>query len=382
MTVKSKQSESGKSGGASLYLLAGTDEFEVSRRAKHLAGELCPEAERAFGLEMIEAACDTVDESIRAIRNCLAGLRTVGFFGAAKLVWLRDASFLHDSRPGKSAAVKEAVAELAEEIKRGLLPGVRLLVSASQVDKRTGFYKAIEKGGTVQWYDLPDKSYKLDGHAESALRGLLQDAGLQANADVIRFIVARAGYHSRQLAQEVEKLSLYLGDRKQVTEADVFAVVSPAREHAYGELADMFAKRDLAGALRIARQLVQQKEQPVALMFGLHARAHDLLVYQTALARRWARLSGSDDWPKMEWYDGPEADEFFSALSADPRKANPYWAGILGKQASRFSVGELKTAQRILVEAHGSMTDGSTPAEFMLEWALIKILGGLRERKN
>lgn len=382
MTGKAKKEESAKTESRSIYLVAGTDEFEVSRRAKHLAGELCPESERAFGLEVVEAACDTVDESIKAIRSCLAGLRTVGFFGSAKLVWLRDASFLHDSRPGKSADVKAAVAELAEEIKRGLLPGVRLLVSAAQIDKRTAFYKAMEKTAAVQWYDLPDKSYKLDGHAESALRGLLDEAGLKATADVIRFIVARAGYHSRQLAQEVEKLALYLGDRKQVTEADVFAVVSPAREHAYGELADMFARRDLAGALRIARQLIHQKEQPVGLMFGLQSRAHDLLVYQTALARRWARLTGSDDWPKMEWSDDPDADAFFSALPADPRRANPYWAGILGKQASHFSLGELKAAQRILVEAHGSMTDGSAPADFMLEWALIKVLGSLRERKN
>jgi len=381
VTTKANKADSGK-GAGNIFLVSGTDEFEVSRRAKHVAGELCPEAERAFGLEVVEAACDTVEESLKAIRSCLAGLQTVGFFGAAKLVWLRDASFLHDSRPGKSAEVKAAVGELAEEVKRGLLPGVRLLVSATQIDKRTAFYKALEKTAVMQWYDLPDKSYKLDGHAEAALRGLLEDAGLRANADVIRFIVARAGYHARQLAQEVEKLSLYLGERKQITEADVFAIVSPAREHVYGELADMFARRDLPGALRIARQLVYQKEQPVGLMFGLQSRAHDLLVYQTALSRRWARLTGSEDWPKMEWVDDPEADSFFSSLPADPRTANPYWAGILGKQASRFTVGELKSAQRALVEAHGAMTAGTAPDDFMLEWALIKAMGGLRDRKN
>jgi DNA polymerase III subunit delta len=359
----------------SVFLVAGSDEFEVSRRARHLADQLCPEADRAFGLEVVDAACDTVDESLNAIRSALDGLRTVGFFGSSKLIWLRDASFLYDSRPGKSAQVKEALAGLGEEIKAGLMPGVRLLISAAQIDKRTSFYKTLTKHGVAQFFDLPEKSYKWDAHAETVLRGLLDEAGLRARRDVIQLIVQRAGPYARQLNMEVEKLVLYLRGRKDVTAEDVVTMVSPAREHAYNELTDAFSRGELGNALSVCRKLLFQKEQPVGMMMGLQQRVHDLLVYRTALDRRWAVITGSPDWPKVEWPGSPEAEEFFSCLSNDPRRANPFWAGMLAKQAKQFSRKRLAAMQRTLVEIQGQMTGGVAPAEFLIEWALIKTIG-------
>ncbi|HMO49605.1 MAG TPA: hypothetical protein PKE26_03210 [Kiritimatiellia bacterium] len=364
-----------------VFLIAGTDEFEVSRRARDLVYRLCPESERALGLEVIEAACDTIEEATSAVSRCLDALRTVGFFGSSKLVWLRSASFFYDGKPGKYEEVKRAVAELTEEIKRGLLPGVRLVISAAQVDRRTSFFKTMEKAGAVEFFNLPEKSYKWDEHAGQVLRGMLEQAGLRAREDVVRLIVDRAGTDSRQLFQEVEKLSLYVHGRAEVTAADVLDIVAPARERGYSELTDAFGKRDLTGSLRVARQLLQQKESAVGLIIGLENRVRELLLYRTALDRRWVRITGSPDWPKVEWSASPEAEAFFSALPNDPRKANAFWSGILAKMAGRFSMEELQRIQRALVEEHGRMTDGSAQADVLLEWALIRCLGVVREKK-
>lgn len=375
MPVTTKKSSSDRPGPATVYLVAGTDEFEVSRRARHLADTLCPESERAFGLEMVDGACDTVDESLAAIRRCLDGLQTVGFFGSSKLVWLRDASFLYESRPGKSADVKNALAGLTDELKRGLLPGVRFLVSASNIDKRTGFYKTLEKAGETQFFNLPEKSYKLDVHAAEVLRGLLEEAGLRAGHEVIKAIVDRAGPFSRQLSMEVEKLSLYLRGRKEVTAKDVLTIVAPAREHGYGELTDAFSKQKLADALKVVRQLLQQKEQPVGMIMSLEQRVHDLMVYRTALDNGWMSISDGE-WAQPAWRATPDAEAFFGGITPDPRRANPFWAGMLAQQAKKFTMARLQHLQRALIDAHGGMTSGSAPAEFLIEWALIKSLGG------
>ena len=364
---------------ASVTLFTGTDEFDVSRHARQFVDAVCPPAEQTLGLEIIDAACDTIEEAVSAVRRCLDGICTVGFFGAGKLVWLRDATFFYDGKPGKYEEVKQAVAKLTEEIKRGLMPGSRLVISAAQVDKRTAFYKAVEKAGAIKLFNLPEKSYQWDKHAATVAESMLRDAGLNARADVIRLLVERAGHEGRQLAIEIEKLALYLKGRAEVKASDVLDIVSPARERGYGELTDAVSKRDLPNALRIARQLIQQKENPVGLIIGLETRIRDLLVYRTALARRWARLGGSDDWPKVEWNASPEAEQFFAALPNDPRKANPFWAGILAKQASRFGLETLQQMQRVLVEEHGRMTDGSAPADILLDCVLIKLLGAQRE---
>lgn len=364
---------------ASCFLFTGTDEFEAAQACREKINQLCPPAEQTFGLETIDGACDTVDESVAALRATRDALNTVGFFGAGKLVWLRDATFFYDSRPGKTIAVKEAVAALAEEVKRGLMPGVRLVVHATSVDKRTAFYKAMEKSGQVHLHDMPAKDYQWDEHAMRQLRAKLDEAGLRASHAVVHLFVERAGNQSRQLAIELEKLQIYLGDRREVTADDVMTIVSPARERGYGELANAFCTRDLAATLSVLRQLILQKDSPVGLVISLENRVRDLLVYRSAEERGYLRVYGGD-WPKIDFSTSPEAEAFFSQLPNDPRKANPFWAGKLAGWAMAFPPGGLGRALRILVEEHARMTEGVAAPETLLEWALIKCLGGNRER--
>lgn len=375
VNVKKSTSADAATADAQIYLIAGTDEFEVSRHARQLVDTLCPKEDQALSLETIDGACDTIDEAIAAVNSCFDALTTVGFFGSSKVVWLRDASFFNEGRPGKFTDVKEAVAKLTDEIKAGLLPDVTLIVSGAAVDKRTAFYKAVNKVGHVDFYNLPDKDYKWDEHAADVLRNMLSEQGLRANVNVIRLIVERAGNQSRQLSMEVEKLALFVGDRKEVTAADVLEIVSPARERGFGELTDAYGRHDLPGCIRIVRQLIQQKESAVGLIISLQNRTRVLLVYRRSLARKWARLAGSADWPKIEWSNSPEADAYLSSVTKDPRKANPYWGGILAKQATNFAGGELQRALKIFVEEHGRMTSGAAPDYVLLEWALIKALG-------
>jgi DNA polymerase III delta subunit len=383
MTTSAAKSEKSKTPAetASIYLICGTDEFEASRRCRQLIETLCPPAEQTLGLERIDGACDTVDECLAAIRKCLGALQTVGFFGSAKLVWLRDASFFYDSRPGKTEEVKKSVAELTEELKRGLMPGVRLVISAASVDKRTAFYKTIQKAGRVESFDLPEKDYNWDKHANDVLRGMLEDAGLRARADVVSLMVERAGNQPRQLDNEVKKLAIYMKTRQEVTADDVLSIVSPARERGFGELSNAFMLRDLSGTLRVLHQLFEQKENAVGLIISLENRVRELLVYKTALSNRWLRLSGSDDWPRVDWASSPDAEAFFTALANDPRKVNPFWAGRLASYANKFTLEELTGIQVLLVDEHGRMTEGAAPAEILLEWAIIKALGATRVKK-
>ncbi len=359
---------------ASCFLYTGTDEFEAAQACREMINRLCPPAEQTFGLETIDGACDTVDESIAALRSTRDALNTVGFFGAGKLVWLRDATFFYDSKPGKTIAVKEAVAALTEEIKRGLMPGVRLVVHATSVDKRTAFYKAMDKAGQVHLHDMPAKDYQWDEHAMRQLRTKLDEAGLRASHAVVHLFVERAGNQSRQLAIELEKLQIYLGDRREVTADDVMTIVSPARERGYGELANAFCTRDLVATLSVLRQLIHQKESPVGLIISLENRLRDLLVYRSGHERGFLRVSGGD-WPKIDFSTSPDADAFFSHLANDPRKANPFWAGKLAGWAMGFPPGELGRALRILIEEHTHMTEGMAAPETLLEWAVIKCLG-------
>ena len=53
----------------SVYLVYGDDEYRVSEKAGAIVDRLVPEAERTFGLEIIEGRCDT---SAEADDDCIA----------------------------------------------------------------------------------------------------------------------------------------------------------------------------------------------------------------------------------------------------------------------------------------------------------------------
>jgi len=115
---------------SSIFAVVGSDEAETKRRAIELAGELTPEQGLEFGVDTIDGMTDNADQAVLRIRQVKEAIQTLPFFGRDKLVWLKNANFLSDTGPGRSAAVQEALEDLKEFLARGLPNGVRFLLSA------------------------------------------------------------------------------------------------------------------------------------------------------------------------------------------------------------------------------------------------------------
>ena len=376
MTAKAKN-ESGNA-DATVHLVFGEDEYLVSTNAKELVDRLCPKADQAFGLEIVEARVDLVADAIAAIGCCLDGLRTLGFLGGRKVVWLRDATFLGSGVIGESADVKNRLDDLVKLIKAGLPQGQILVVSALKVDGRSAFFKACQSAGNVTKFELPDKSYQLEQQARGTAGDAFRKIGLNIGPDALEEFLDKTGTDTRQIVQEVEKLFVYLGDRKNVQVADVHAIVSPSREAISWDLADAVGNRDLAGTLKVLRQLLFQGENEVGLIISLENRFRDLLMYREAMDRKWLSVSGQEPWLKVEWRQSPEVDAFASALVKDPRTANIYRAGKLVAQAKLYSRQELIRCQALTLSAHETIVSSTSAKELMLEFLLIKLLGAAR----
>lgn len=361
----------GAAGGKSLYLIFGEDEYRVRTRARELVDSLCPPAEAAFGLEIVEAAVDNAAEGVLAVRRCLEGLRTVGFLGGRKTVWLRDATiFTVDA----AADVKAAVEELTEQLKAGLPAGQTLVVSASKVFRGSAFFKACQAAGTVELCDKPDKPWQQEEYARGQAAEEFRRRGLKAGGEAMTLFLGRVGFDTRQIVQEAEKLSVYLGDRKDVRPEDVQAVVSLSRESVAWDLADAVGARDLPGALKILRQLVFQGESAIGLLHALESRFRELIVFREALDRGWARPTGDGYGRKLAWREGPEIDAALTALGKDPRQGHWFRGMKLAEQAQRFSLAQLRDGHAILVKAHETMVSSAVPDALQLELLLLRLL--------
>src|SRR5205814_3620813 len=139
-----------------VYAVVGSDEAEVKHVATELAQKLVPAEAGDFGLEVIDGVADNIDQATGRIRSAIEALQTLPFFGSTKVVWLKNANFLGDDQKARSAAVQSALEELSELLDRAFGPEITFLISATEVDKRRAFYKALVKRAELQVFDRLD----------------------------------------------------------------------------------------------------------------------------------------------------------------------------------------------------------------------------------
>ena len=361
---------------APVYLLHGGDEFLVATNARALVDRLCPAADQALGLEIIEAQdTATVAEALAALRACLQAVQTVGFFGVQKVVWLRDAVLFGQSRVVQSDDVKAALEPVVQELKRGLPEGIRLVISAPGIDKRSALYRACKERGVTLEYAVPEKAYQVEAQAQERAAELFRREGLTIQAAVLEQFIGKAGTDTRQIAQEVEKLRLYLGEGAEVTGRAIREVVSPAREASSWDFEDAVGTRQVGEALRILRQLLFQGENPIGLIIRLETRFRDLMVLRSCVDRHWCRIVHRGAFAVAEWAEDPQADAYCGQLDRDPRGYHPYRAGRLAEQAGAYRARELVRAADTLLEGHRKMVSSSLPPPLILEFLVLRIAG-------
>jgi DNA polymerase-3 subunit delta len=361
-----------------VYLFYGSDEYLVGLNARKKVDEVCPAAEQALSLEVIDGAAATIDEALSVVDQCLAAFRTVGLFGGRKVVWLRDAAFLKQAVIMKNEQVKRLLGELASDLKAGLSGDQYLIVSAPGIDRRSAFYKAIDAVGEVQLFDIPERDYEARPLALKRAVSLFKREGYRIDAAAAEVFIDRTGYETRQIINETEKMVLYKGDDKTISLEDVQAITSVSFEAVAWDFQDAVAERRLGEALRLFRQLLFQKQSAVGLIIQIETLFHNLLRFREYMDAGWLDIEGS----RVRWSSAPEVEDYFSGISEDPRKMHWFRSGKLARQAAPYNVRRLAASKRLTVETHERMlSEGSIPHELLVETLLARLCAPASSRR-
>ena len=360
-----------------VYLVYGEDDYLVAEKARELAAGLLPEAEREFGLDIIDGRADRVAEACEAIEQCLAALKTVGgLFSSRKVVWLQNATFFGETVLGRSARVKDALVPLVALIKEGLVGDQVLLVSATKVSKRYAFYKTCKAVGELHEFAVSDKGWQNEKRASQLLGDLLAKKKLKMSAPTRQAFLEKVGTDTRHLVGEVEKLAVYAGDCGEATADDVAMVSCSARGALAWDLLDAFGERRLGAAVTALRQLLFQKESAHGLLASLVSRIRDLMTYRDCMDRGWLRMEKGYRGPEIRWgTPPPEGDQLLSAFAKDPRKAHPFYAGKLAAQARRYRLGELQRALDEAIRTQQAIVSSAVDPALLLEVLLVRTVG-------
>jgi len=358
-----------------LKLIIGTDEYLVTHHAKKAVGALCPAADQALNLETIDGSARTIGEAVTALKTTLGALRTMGLFGGQKTVWLRDAGLFKDKVISKNEAVKNLIEELTDDIKKGLPSAHHLVLSAPGMDKRSVLYKACAVAGEVEDYELPEQVYKQKPLFRERAQKLFTKAGCRASGAALDLFVEKIGADTRQLVQEAEKLTLYLGERKNIDVEDVRAITSSSAEAITWDFTDALGERRLDEALRILRQLLFQGDSHMAVIFAIENLFQNLTQYRAYLDQGWLRLSGGRRAGAVQWGSDPGMENMFSLLPSDPRKMHWFRTAKLAQQAKHFTPDELRRFQRWIVDTHEQLVSSGVPSGLILEKLVIGLIG-------
>jgi len=365
-----------------LYLVCGVDDFLVEQKSRAIVDAGVPAAERALGLEVLDGRAEKVEDAVAVLRKCMEAVLTVGFFGGAKLVWLKNATFFNPMvRPGDSESVKERVVELTALIKKGLPEGQCLLISTVTVARNTSFFKACQAGGEVVDFGSGEKPWEQEKLARERLDGLLQEFGLTMTEDVRERFLQRAGTATRYMVNELEKLLLYKGKGAEgVSAEDVDAIVSIGREAMAWDLTDAMGERNAVKLVKALRQLQAQEENAIGLVTMAESRIRELLVLRQAIDQRWLVAHESERGPYCKWNENlpAAADQLLASLPRDPRSVRPFIQSKTAVQATRYTLNELRRARHVLIELRERLVSSSAPQEVLIETALLRVVAPRR----
>lgn len=391
---------------ANIHAVIGSDEAEVKRAATELAQTLAPEDAGDFGLDVIDGVADNSEQAVARIRSAIEALQTLPFFGSTKLVWLKNVNFLGDDSKARSAAVQAALEELSVSIDSGFGPGVTLLISATEVDKRRSFYKTLVKRAELQVFDRLDSGRAgWEEAASEIVRGHAKERKLEFNDDALDLFVLLTGGDTRQIDNELEKIGTH-GSRgfPPVRHADP----SPADSQAAGkmptglaarmavpritielvrelvplsragvifELSNALAARDLELALRLLRRLLEQGEKAIGILLAaIVPTIRNLLLAKDLMEQHGIRRPHSPF-------------QFIAAMNRLPATAtehlprkrdgsvNAYSLAIAAQHADPFKTIELIEAMRACLDANVKLVTTQIDHELILTEVVVKLLG-------
>ncbi len=361
----------------SLYLLGGDDEFTIKQEAARLAAQLAPKGAGEFGLETIAGESSNQELALKLIARLNEALFTVGLFGGEKLVWLKSTELFADSVTTRAEAVKEALNDLGEKLKRGLPDGVTLLISAIGCDRRRAIYKTLEKIAEVRFFEAPDPGRQhSDEEFIEFIQRHLREEKKQMDAAALQAFRELVAPEFREMANELEKLFVYVGQRPAITDADVRAICSASRQAVIWELTDTLGARRLPAALAALANLLAGGEQPIGVImmlvgqFRLMLLARDLMVRKILVPQDGP--GGGFQYVKA-FERLPEAQVAHFPRTKEGKLPNAWRLHRCALAARNFSTTELIRAMDLLLEANRQLTSTGLDERLVLEEVLVKV---------
>jgi DNA polymerase-3 subunit delta len=289
-----------------------------------------------------------------------------------------EALFGHVKSKGLILSQRRASEEhrLGELLDRGLPEWDFLLLTATQVDRRTRLYKRVEDLGVAQQLALErDRSGRVSRESMADfINQRLRQAGKSLEAPARELILRRAGDELRALSQELEKLLLYTQERASIRVEDVGVMVTDQGEGWIFDLTQALGDRDAVAALAHLARLMTQGEHPLKLLGTLASETRRLLSARQLIGNELRGL-----WKRGMTYQ--QFQQHILKQGAPLLTRSAYADYMCFQRADRFSLGELRAYMDGIHEADFRLKSSGTSGRLVMETLILRFcLGSPKEK--
>lgn len=211
-----------------LYWLEGEEPFFIDEIVQYAEHNILTETEAEFNL-IVFYGKDT--EWTTVINAC----RRYPMFADKQVVLLKEAQQMRD------------IEKLEPYIVSPLASTIFIIsYKEKKLDARTKFAKAIKAKGEVL---TTKKLY--DNQLPEWTNNIIKATGLTITQKALLLLVEHIGNDLTRIKNEIEKLTINLNGRKNITEDDIENYIGVSKEYNVFELHDALAKKNIAKAIRI-----------------------------------------------------------------------------------------------------------------------------------
>ena len=250
-----------------IHVIFGSDEGSVAEAALALFTKLKPEGGDEFSQETIDGTVANAEEAYGACKKVIESLQTLPFFGGGKTVWLKNANFLGSDRTSEAERAKEGTEALISCLEEGLPADVHFLISSTAIHKGRRFYKFLNKAAEIEVFDKPDVGR--DGWQQQMIpvvKNKASEMGLSFSGQALDLFITLVGVDSRQINAELDKLDVYLDERREVTEDDVRMIVPLTHAGVVFEIGNALQQKNAGRAFELIDQQLARKETAIGIL--------------------------------------------------------------------------------------------------------------------
>ena len=280
-------------------------------------------------------------------RNALEQAQSLPMLSSQQIVFIEDVEKIDKlGEKNRDAAIADLEAYIDNPA-----PFTALVLEATALDQRMKLAKLLADKTPVVEVSLGEDPEQRQRSAVHFARTIAKEQKVEfepgAAEDLAEFVAADL----MRLKTEIEKLAVYVADRKLIRRQDVSALVVSEKTTTVWELADILASRQQGTALEFLDRLLRDGEEPVMLLGAI------TWMYRKLIEA--SELKGvSNGWQASR------------ALGMNPERAE-----LALRNARKISKPRLLEGLQFLKEADSRLKGGAEDVRTVLEFLITQLCG-------